>query len=189
MMENLFKRTSANWVRYDKYEYRENKDGVLYLTPCADATMSLYNPIKEYEELVLTALDIGLDILQKKESEDNIKSRVLDFVNKFGLLGLMTALPTTPEFITYDAVYLPKNHFIKEESMSTQDYLSYFFPFEKIALYNNKAEIYRINEKLYYLGEELKQKGQFVKISAASLKESHPHDIQITKEAPNYSVE
>ena len=37
--------------------------------------------------------------------------------------------------------------------------------------------------------EELKQKGQFVKISAASLKESHPHDIQITKEAPNDSVE
>ncbi|MBO4996856.1 MAG: IMP dehydrogenase [Lachnospira sp.] len=37
--------------------------------------------------------------------------------------------------------------------------------------------------------EELKQKGRFVKISAASLKESHPHDIQITKEAPNYSVE
>ena len=35
--------------------------------------------------------------------------------------------------------------------------------------------------------EDLKEKGQFVKISAASLKESHPHDIQITKEAPNYS--
>ncbi len=37
--------------------------------------------------------------------------------------------------------------------------------------------------------EELKQNGKFVKISAASLKESHPHDIHITKEAPNYSVE
>ncbi|MDD7114461.1 MAG: IMP dehydrogenase [Lachnospiraceae bacterium] len=37
--------------------------------------------------------------------------------------------------------------------------------------------------------EELKEKGRFVKISAASLKESHPHDIHITKEAPNYSVE
>lgn len=35
--------------------------------------------------------------------------------------------------------------------------------------------------------EDLKEKGQFVKISAASLKESHPHDIHITKEAPNYS--
>ena len=35
--------------------------------------------------------------------------------------------------------------------------------------------------------EDLKEKGRFVKISAASLKESHPHDIHITKEAPNYS--
>ena len=37
--------------------------------------------------------------------------------------------------------------------------------------------------------EELKANGKFVKITAASLKESHPHDIQITKEAPNYSVD
>ncbi|MBQ8924298.1 MAG: IMP dehydrogenase [Lachnospiraceae bacterium] len=36
--------------------------------------------------------------------------------------------------------------------------------------------------------EELHEKAEFVKISAASLKESHPHDIQITKEAPNYSA-
>ena len=37
--------------------------------------------------------------------------------------------------------------------------------------------------------EDLIEKGQFIKISAASLKESHPHDIHITKEAPNYSVD
>ena len=37
--------------------------------------------------------------------------------------------------------------------------------------------------------EKLKENGRFVKISAASLKESHPHDIHITKEAPNYSVD
>ncbi|MDO4619871.1 MAG: IMP dehydrogenase [Lachnospiraceae bacterium] len=35
----------------------------------------------------------------------------------------------------------------------------------------------------------LQETAKFVKISAASLKESHPHDIHITKEAPNYSVE
>ncbi|HHX12671.1 MAG TPA: IMP dehydrogenase [Clostridiales bacterium] len=35
----------------------------------------------------------------------------------------------------------------------------------------------------------LQEESSFVKISAASLKESHPHDIHITKEAPNYSVE
>ncbi len=37
--------------------------------------------------------------------------------------------------------------------------------------------------------ETLKKTGQFIKISAASLKESHPHDIHITKEAPNYSID
>lgn len=37
--------------------------------------------------------------------------------------------------------------------------------------------------------EELKENGTFIKITAASLKESHPHDIHITKEAPNYSVD
>jgi IMP dehydrogenase len=37
--------------------------------------------------------------------------------------------------------------------------------------------------------EELHDRAKFVKISAASLKESHPHDIHITKEAPNYSVD
>ena len=37
--------------------------------------------------------------------------------------------------------------------------------------------------------ETLKTTGRFVKISAASLKESHPHDIHIIKEAPNYSID
>ena len=37
--------------------------------------------------------------------------------------------------------------------------------------------------------QDLIAKSQFVKISAASLKESHPHDIHITKEAPNYSID
>jgi IMP dehydrogenase len=35
--------------------------------------------------------------------------------------------------------------------------------------------------------EDLRKNGQFVKITSASLTESHPHDISITKEAPNYS--
>ncbi|NLY74631.1 MAG: IMP dehydrogenase [Firmicutes bacterium] len=37
--------------------------------------------------------------------------------------------------------------------------------------------------------EELKTKTKFIRITAAGLRESHPHDIQITKEAPNYSVD
>ncbi len=37
--------------------------------------------------------------------------------------------------------------------------------------------------------EELRANGQFVRITGAGLKESHPHDILVTKEAPNYSVQ
>ncbi len=36
--------------------------------------------------------------------------------------------------------------------------------------------------------KDLQENGQFIKITGAGLKESHPHDISITKEAPNYSV-
>ena len=36
--------------------------------------------------------------------------------------------------------------------------------------------------------EELRKNGKFVRVSSASFSESHPHDIQITKEAPNYSA-
>jgi IMP dehydrogenase len=37
--------------------------------------------------------------------------------------------------------------------------------------------------------EELRTKARFCRVTGASMAESHPHDIHITKEAPNYSVE
>ncbi|MFM7521873.1 MAG: IMP dehydrogenase [Planctomycetota bacterium] len=37
--------------------------------------------------------------------------------------------------------------------------------------------------------EELRRDGRFIQVSAAAVRESHPHDIAITQEAPNYSVE
>ena len=37
--------------------------------------------------------------------------------------------------------------------------------------------------------EDLQENGKFIRITSAGLKESHPHDITITKEAPNYSVD
>ena len=48
-----------------------------------------------------------------------------------------------------------------------------------------------LRQSMYYVGAatipELQDKGRFVRITAAGLKESHPHDIQMTVEAPNYS--
>ncbi|OLO25148.1 IMP dehydrogenase [Alkalihalophilus pseudofirmus] len=36
---------------------------------------------------------------------------------------------------------------------------------------------------------DLRENGQFIRITGAGLRESHPHDVQITKEAPNYSIQ
>jgi IMP dehydrogenase len=48
-----------------------------------------------------------------------------------------------------------------------------------------------LQQSMFYVGArtvpELQDKGRFIRITAASLKESHPHDIQMTAEAPNYS--
>jgi IMP dehydrogenase len=47
-----------------------------------------------------------------------------------------------------------------------------------------------LRQSMFYVGarsiEELKQRGEFVRITSAGLKESHPHDVQMVVEAPNY---
>ncbi|MDP9805848.1 IMP dehydrogenase [Trueperella bonasi] len=49
-----------------------------------------------------------------------------------------------------------------------------------------------LHQTMFYTGArtipELQDKGRFVRITAAGLRESHPHDIQMTAEAPNYSA-
>ena len=70
---------------------------------------------------------------------------------------------------------------------------------EGMVAYKGKAEdiVYQmiggIRAGMGYCGaptiKDLMENGEFIKITAASLKESHPHDITITKEAPNYSTQ
>jgi len=47
-----------------------------------------------------------------------------------------------------------------------------------------------LHQSMFYIGSrtitELQDRGRFVRITSAGLKESHPHDIQMTVEAPNY---
>jgi IMP dehydrogenase len=48
-----------------------------------------------------------------------------------------------------------------------------------------------LRQSMFYVGgrtvSELQAKGRFVRITPAGLRESHPHDIQMTAEAPNYA--
>ena len=48
-----------------------------------------------------------------------------------------------------------------------------------------------LHQSMFYVGArtvpELQSRGRFVRITPAGLKESHPHDVQMVSEAPNYS--
>lgn len=145
-MKNLFERASSYWVRYDRYELKEGQNGIRYITPAKDAQPHVYNPLKKPEELVLDALNVGMLSMGRK-SEEVIQQGVLNFVNKYGLLGMMTALPTTSNFMGYEAVYLSKNPYIREEAMQTDAYLELFYPFDKLDLIKRGVEsAWNINE-------------------------------------------
>ena len=137
-MRNLFEHTSASWVRYSDYEWRE-KDGNLYLLPSKDAAPKPYDPMEDAEALVLSAMDIG-QMLFRHETEDKVKEAMRAFACKYGLRGIMTALPTTAHFIDYENVYFPYNNLIRTEAMDTEEYLSLFFPFQMPEFVKNRKD-------------------------------------------------
>ena len=120
-MQNLFAHASSYWVRYNQYEIKTGKNGRRYIMAAPAAEPKVYDPLKDSEKLVVDALNVGMLCMGRK-SEAVIEQAVLEFVHQYGLLGLMTALPTTPSFMDYEAVYLPKNRFKKAESMQTEAY-------------------------------------------------------------------
>ena len=129
-MENIFKHASSNWVKYSKYIKIEDENSNWYVMPAPYAKVKIFNLLENAEKMVIDALNVGLTCMNSTKDEDK-EQAVFNFISEYGLLGFMTALPTTPNFMNYDAVYLNKNQYIKEETMSTNDYLNIFFPFEK----------------------------------------------------------
>lgn len=138
-LKKLFEHASSSWVRYSGYGWKAAKNGTLYLTPVPGAKPDIYNPLAVYETLVLDALNIG-SMSMSRQPEADIQAAILQFAENYGLLGLMTALPTTASFMDYEAVYLPKNRFLKAETMQTEEYFNYFFPFDKLDLKKESVE-------------------------------------------------
>lgn len=127
-MKHFFEHANSHWVRYSEYEITEDENKVAYITPANDAVPEIYDPLKDVENMVLDAVNIGQMSIGKRPKID-VEMAVLDFVKKYGLLGIMTAIPTTSEFMNYDTVYLTRNPVIDADSMPTDKYLEYFFPF------------------------------------------------------------
>lgn len=132
-MKNIFERSRARWIRYDKYEIREAPDGIRYITPAKDAKPEHYNPLKCGETLVVDALNVGMMMMRGGSYLDpKVEPAILEFARKYGMLGFITGMPTTSEFMDYDYAYLNKNQFIRDEMMRSEDFAKLFFPFKDL---------------------------------------------------------
>ena len=139
-MKQLFERVSSYWVRYDKYVIQTDAKGTKYVTAAEGARPQIIDPLEDAQTMVLDALNAGRLFFGKKAPEREQEAGILRFVHRYGLLGLMTALPTTPKFMQYEKVYLPKNHFIREEALETERYLDCFYPFKKLNIRKHTTE-------------------------------------------------
>ena len=74
---------------------------------CARSTAVSYTHL--VPNIVLDALNVGM-LMMGRKPEAEVEKAVMEFVTRYGLLGLMTALPTTPSFMDYEAVYLSLIH-------------------------------------------------------------------------------
>lgn len=140
-MRNFFEHSKSNWVKYSEYELKE-KDGVLYIKPADDAMPNIYNIMETKEDIVVDALNVGLLCMSKdKEKEAEQQTAVMEFISRYGLLGLMTTITSTPSFMDYEVVHFIKNRFIKAETMDTIEYISKFYPFEMPDIVKNGLEM------------------------------------------------
>ena len=117
-MNKLFKYANSIWVKYSDYVITETSDGIKYLQPAPKATPQPYDPIQEFENIALDAVNVGRLCMSLEITEVEKHEVIREFALKYGLLGIMTAIPTTPRFLSYENVFFPKNHFIREESMT-----------------------------------------------------------------------
>ena len=137
-MKYVVEQNISMWIHYSKYEIRICQ-GIEYIIPAQDAYPRPYNIQKKKEEIVLDAVNVGLLVLGKK-SEQVIREAVLQFEKKYGLLGMMTALPVTPDFIEFPQTYFPKNRFIREKGLMTEEYMKKFFPFHDVEMVKKNLE-------------------------------------------------
>ena len=83
-MKNLFENTSSVWVRYSEYDYKPDANGVLYITPAPGSSPVLYDPLEDYQSMVVDALNLGR-LASKEETSPILQEKILDFVQNYGL--------------------------------------------------------------------------------------------------------
>ena len=96
-MKDLFKHASSSWVRYDRYEWKKDKNNRFYITPAPNAMPKIYDPLKGYQQMVLDALNVGLMI--RTSTKRKIRER---FVHNSETAPLFRNAPLSPMLFLLD---------------------------------------------------------------------------------------
>ena len=139
-MNRLFEHSRSFWVKYSDYVIKEAPNGEKYLQAAPTAKPEPYDPIDDFENIALDAVNVGRLCINKDTTEREKQEAIRGFAIKYGMRGIMTAIPTTPQFLSYENVFFPKNQFIRGESMPVLQYMDEFFPFEKLDFIKNGEE-------------------------------------------------
>lgn len=118
------KKFSTWWGKYNDYEYKTLEDET-YIVPVKNAKQEIYDPFDYVDKILVELLTIGR-LVGVKETEIANK-KILEFVKKYGLLGLMTYFPLNSNILQQDNVFLNKtNDIVKKEVISTEEYVKEF---------------------------------------------------------------
>ena len=139
VFRDMFKYSQSDWVRYSDYEYRATPDGELYIVPTAAASINIYNPLQDIDNLLIDSLNIGRLLISENPDMPKIKLEILSYAKRYGLLGFMVSFPLSMDFLENKDVLLGKNMLTSEQTMKTKDYLNLFMPFEKMAVTSNSV--------------------------------------------------
>jgi len=127
---DIFKYSQSDWVKYSDYEYKASPNGELYIMPTKNATVNVYNPLQEMDKLLIDTLNIGRLAAADEPEMPKVKSEILTYVKRYGLLGFMISFPLSMDFLEKNYVLLGDNPLTNEQTMKTKDYLKLFIPFK-----------------------------------------------------------
>ena len=156
---------ATDWIKYSDYEYKNDLEGNIYITPTEEATFSMYNPFDVAEDIIIDFLKIGnaSRIYDENKSQDAleiVKKLTMIFVKKYGLLGLISASTFNQNILgDNDILIIDKNYInIKEKNMNAQDYMNLFIPFVgpddiRLKYYKNSIDLVKAEDSPKFYGK------------------------------------
>ena len=132
--DSLLHMNCLEWLKYSDYEYVADKNGELYIKPTADSVLKIYDPSPLLTDMMLDAVNIGYGAYLLSLSTVELQKKVLTFIKKYGLLGLINAFTISGDYSKDLSVEFRDFSCFNKDTLKTKEYIKLFSHFGN---YNN----------------------------------------------------